>query len=134
MLKIGEYPPEDIVQDFKIPNLGLYNTATVLLPHLQALAKSNPDSHPSLFVTSGAVIYRPLAKIFSFSMAKSAQATLTRILADENKGVVHVALVPVGGTVSFEEELLNPTNIVPKSLGLYEQKKGSWWFEKRIGC
>lgn len=131
MLKIGEYPPEDIVQDFKIPNLGLYNTATVLLPHLQALAKSNPDS---LFVTSRAVIYRPLANIFSFSMAKSAQATLTRILADENKDVVHVALVPVGGMVSFEEELLNPTNIVPKSLGLYEQKKGSWWFEKRIGC
>ena len=48
--RIGEYAPEDIVQDFKVPNLGLCTTAVVLIPHLQALAKSNSSAHPSLFV------------------------------------------------------------------------------------
>ena len=129
----GQYPPADIVEDFKIPNLGLYNTATVLLPHLQALAKSHLDAHPALFVTSGALIHQPFPHAFSLSMAKAAQASLTKLLAVGNKDVVHVALVTIGGKVSPEEEVRNPENIAAIFWELYQQKKGSWEFEMKCG-
>ena len=122
-----------MVEDFKVPNLGLYTTAAVLLPHLQALAKSTPDAHPSLFVTSGAVIHQPFAPVFSLSMAKAAQASLVKLLAGENEGVVHVALVTVGGVVSMEEEVNNPGNVAGKFWELYAQERGRWEVEIRCG-
>ena len=129
----GEYTPEDMLLDFKIPNLGLYTTARVVLPHLQALAKSHPDAHPALFVTSSALIHQPFAPVFSLSMAKAAQASLVKLLAADNEGVVHVALVTVGGEVTPEEKVNNPPNIASKFWDLYEQKKGSWEFEMKCG-
>ena len=130
---VGQYAPTDIVDNFKIPNLGLYTTASVLLPHLQAMAKSRPDAHPALYVTSGAIIHQPLAPVFSLCMAKAAQASLTKLLAEENKDVVHVALVTVGGPVTPEEEVNNPANIATKFWELYEQKIGNWEFEMKCG-
>ncbi|MCJ1391797.1 hypothetical protein MMC18_004664 [Xylographa bjoerkii] len=129
----GQYSTADILEDFKIPNLGLYTTASVLLPHLQALAKSQPHAHPALFVTSSALIHQPFAPVFSLSMAKAAQASLTKLLAADNSDVVHVALVTVGGQVTPEEEVNNPANIATKFWELYEQKKGSWAFEMKCG-
>lgn len=127
----GQYTPEDILVDFKVPNLGLYTTASVMLPHLQALAKSQPDAHPALFVTSSPLIHQPFAPVFSLSMAKAAQASLVKLLAADNEGVVHVALVTVGGQVTPEEKVNNPPNIATKFWELYEQRKGSWAFEMR---
>ncbi|MCJ1380433.1 hypothetical protein MMC17_003536 [Xylographa soralifera] len=129
----GQYSPSDILEDFKIPNLGLYTTASVLMPHLQSLAKSHPDAHPALFITSSALIHQPFAPVFSLSMAKSAQASLAKLLEQDNKGVVHVALVTVGGQVTPEEPVNNPANIATKFWELYEQKKGSWEFEIKCG-
>lgn len=129
----GQYSQEDILVDFKIPNFGLYTTAKVLLPHLQSLAKSHPDAHPALYVTSSALIHQPFAPVFSLSMAKAAQASLVKLLAAENKDVVHVALVTVGGQVTPEEEVNNPANIATKFWELYEQKKGSWDLEMKCG-
>lgn len=129
----GQYSAEDIVEDFKIPNLGLYTTASTLLPHLQALAKTHPEAHPALFVTSGAIIHQPFAPVFSLSMAKAAQANMTKLLAEENKDVVHVALVTVAGVVSMEEKVSNPPNIASKFWELYEQEKGNWEFEMKCG-
>ncbi len=129
----GQYSSEDIVEDFKIPNLGLYTTASKLLPHLQALAKSHPDAHPALFVTSGAIIHQPFAPVFSLSMAKAAQANMTKLLAEENKDIVHVALVTVSGQVSMDEKVANPPNVASKFWELYEQKRGSWEFEMKCG-
>lgn len=130
---VGEYSPADIVEDFKIANLGLYTTASVLLPHLQDLAETEPNTHLALFVTSGAIIHQPIAPVFSLCMAQAAQPSLARVLADQNKGVVHVALVAVGGQVSAEEEVNNPENIATKFWELYTQKRGSWKFEKKCG-
>ncbi|MCJ1398431.1 hypothetical protein MMC11_001629 [Xylographa trunciseda] len=130
----GQYAPADILEDFKIPNLGLYTSASVLLPHLQAMAKARPDdAHPAFFVTSSALIHQPFAPVFSLSMAKAAQASLVKLLDQDNKGVVHVALVTVGGQVSPEEEVNNPANIATKFWELYGQKKGSWDFEMKCG-
>ena len=129
----GQYGTDDILVDFKIPNLGLYTTASVMLPHLQALAKTRPDAHPALFVTSSALIHQPFAPVFSLSMAKAAQASLVKLLAADNEGVVHVALVTVSGQVSPEEKVNNPPNIATKFWELYEQKKGSWELEMKCG-
>ena len=130
----GQYSTEDMIEDFKVPNLGLYTTASVLLPHLQALAKSKPNAHPALFVTSGSVAQQPYGPLFSLSMAKAAQANLTKFLAAENRNVVHVALVTVGGWVTPEEEVNNPQNIATKFWDLYKQKTGRWDFEVKCGC
>ena len=131
--EFGQYSPADILEDFKIPNLGLYTTASVLLPQLQALATSQPDAHPALFVTSSAVIHQPLAPVFSLSMAKTAQASLVKMLAAQNEGVVHVALVTVGGQVTPEEKVNNPPNIATKFWELYVQEKGKWDLEMKCG-
>ena len=58
---------------------------------------------------------------------------MTKLLAEENKDVVHVALVTVGEHVSMEEKVNNPPNIAPKFWELYKQKRGSWEFEIRCG-
>ena len=131
------YAASDIVEDFMIPNLGLYTTATVMLPYLCDLAEKNPtDTHPSLFVTSGAIVHQPFAPVFSLSMAKAAQANLCKMLASENHGKVHVAMLTIGGAVSIQEEINNPPNIAVKFWELWEQKKGvgkGWEFEKKCG-
>ena len=129
----GQYPTDEILVDFKVPSLGLYTTASVLLPHLQALAKSSPEAHPALFVTSSTLIHQPFAPVFSLSMAKAAQASLVKLLAAENEGVVHVALVTIDGQVTPEEQVNNPANIATKFWELYQQKKGSWEFEMKCG-
>ena len=129
----GQYSSGDIVQDFMIPNLGLFTTASKFLPHLQALAKSHPDAHPALFVTPGAIIYQQFAAIFSLSMAKAAQVNMTRLLAEKNKNIVHVALVTVGGVVSMQEKMNNPPDFASKLWKLYERKRGSWVFEMQCG-
>ncbi|KAB8301471.1 hypothetical protein EYC80_003331 [Monilinia laxa] len=125
----GLYKEEDIVEDFKIPNLGLYTTAKVLLPCLQAFAKEKPESHPALFVTSSPIIHQPFAPVFSLSMAKAAQANLVKLLIEQAKDEVHVALVTIGGPVSEQEPVNNPANIAAKFWELWEQKKGSWQIE-----
>ena len=129
----GTYSTEDIIEDFKIPNLGLYTTATVVLPHLQELARSRPEAHPALFVTSGAIAYEPRGFVFSLSMAKAAQASMVKVLTQENKDAVHVALITIGGPVSPEEKVNNPQNIAEKFWGLWKQEKGKWEAEVRCG-
>ena len=66
-------------------------------------------------------------------MAKAAQASLAKLLARENEGVVHVALVTVGGQVTLKEEVNNPANIATKFWELYGQERGRWGFEMRCG-
>ncbi len=66
---VGQYAPIDIVEDFKVLNLGLYTTASLLLPRLRKLTETHPEAHPALFVTSGAIIHQPFAPVFSLSMA-----------------------------------------------------------------
>lgn len=129
----GQYSPADIIEDFKLLNLGLYTTASVLLPHLYALAECYPDTHTALFVTSEAIVHQSLATMASLSMAKAAQTSLTKILAAGIEDVVHVALVTIGGHVSPEEEVNNPAHIATAFWKLYEQKKGDWQFEMKCG-
>lgn len=127
--KFGEYSPAELLEDFKFPNLGLYITASVLVPHLQAMARSHPEAHPALFVTSSALIYQPITPMFSMSMAQAAQASLVKMLAKDNAGVVHVALMMAREVGDLDD----PSDIAAKFWELYEQKKGSWEVEIKCG-
>jgi hypothetical protein len=62
-------------------------------------------------------------------MAKSAQASLAKMLAEKEKDVVHVALVTVFGPVTFDEPVNNPVYMAAKYWEAWEQKKGEWTFE-----
>ena len=117
-------------KDFEIANIGLVHTAEVLLP----LLRENKEGYGKVafYVTSGAIVYQPMMPLYSLCMAKSAQASLTKILAEEYKGV-HVALVTIGGVVTPEEEVNNPANIATKFWELWEQKREDWEFEMKCG-
>ena len=132
---LGEYPQADIVEDFKIPCLGLVTTANVLLPHLQAVARQSKEAHPALFVTSGFIVHQPQASVFSLGMAKAAQANLVKLLTEENRGVVHVALVTVGGVVGTDEGVIHPADVADKFGELWKQRKeeGKWEEEVKVG-
>lgn len=93
---IGEHFYNEMIKDFEVASLSLYAMATVPMPHLQRLARSNPAAHPGLFVTLNIRFHRPPAPVFSLSMTKAAQASLVKALAEENKGVLPVGLVTVG--------------------------------------
>jgi NAD(P)-dependent dehydrogenase (short-subunit alcohol dehydrogenase family) len=131
-VSFDDYNEEEILMDFKIVNLGLYSTAKMLLPHLRALAHQKPETHPCFFITSAPLIHHPFPIVFSLSMAKAAQASLAKTLADKEKDVVHVALVTVWGPVTFEEPLNNPVNVAVKFWEAWEQKKGEWTFEHKV--
>ncbi len=126
---LGVYPSQKLVRDFELANLGLYAAATVLMPHLKRLAQSNPAAHPCFFVNSEVIAYRPQVTNFSKSMAKAAQANLVKALAEENKGVVHVALVVVGGPITHFNPLRSPTYVASNFWELYRQDKAHWEFE-----
>ncbi|KAI4180929.1 MAG: hypothetical protein LQ346_006885 [Caloplaca aetnensis] len=130
---IGVYHPQKIVKDFEFANLALYTTATVLMPHLQRLAQSNPAANPCFFVNSEVIAHRPQTSNFSKSMAKAAQASLVKALAEENKGVVHVALVMVGGPINHFNPLTSPAYVGSKFWDLYLQDKAHWEFEMNCG-
>ena len=126
----GDYPHSDVRKDFEIANIGLIHTAEVLLP----LLKENQNGYEKVafYVTSGAIIHQPMMPVYSLCMAKSAQASLTKVLAEEYKGLVHVALVTVGGVVTPQEEVNNPTHIATKFWELWEQTE-NWEFEMKCG-
>lgn len=84
--------------------------------------------NPSFLVTSGLLHDEPIPILFSLSIVKAAQRTLVlslqRLYPD-----IHVALLLIGGGVSFEEEVRNPANIAEDLWKLYAQEKSKWAVE-----
>lgn len=83
---IGEEPPENILNDFKVMNIGLYTAIGWAQPHLLALAK-RAHSRPCFFLSGGAIYKDPLPMVFALSMQKAAQWNLMqsfrKILEDQ---------------------------------------------------
>jgi hypothetical protein len=90
------------------------------------LAKEHDN--PSFFVTSGRLHDEPIPILFSLSIAKAAQRTLV-LSQQQLYPDIHVALLLIGGAVSFEEEVRNPPNIAEELWKLYEQEKKDWAVE-----
>lgn len=115
-------------------NIGLYVTATWALSHFKSLASGPGSSHPSFFLSGGAINAKPIAAVFSLSLQKAAQHNFMeslRIVAGP-KGV-HVAIVTIGGVVADEDPVVNAGNIASTYWRLYEQDKSAWEFEVKIG-
>jgi hypothetical protein len=84
--------------------------------------------NPSFLVTSGLLHDDPIPILFSLSIAKAAQRTLVLTLQRMYQEI-HVALLLIGGGVSFEEEVRNPANIAEQLWKLYAQEKKEWALE-----
>jgi hypothetical protein len=115
--------------------LGLWVAASWALPHLTAAAASGkPGSHPSFLFTNSGLWDRPLADFASLSLQKAAQYNLLLSLKQmaEPKGV-HVGGVNIGGLVSDEDPVTNPSNIAQALFELYEQDRPNWQWESRVG-
>jgi glutamate-1-semialdehyde aminotransferase len=92
------------------------------IPRLQALAKSSSLAKPSLLVTSGLLHLEPISDLFSLSLVKTAQRNLVQSLHKVyNSQGIHVGLVLVGGMVSTEAKVLNPTNIANVTWDFFDQ-------------
>ncbi|KAJ9602161.1 hypothetical protein H2200_013281 [Cladophialophora chaetospira] len=125
---IGETSEDDIIQDFKLMNVGQYVAASWALPLLEEVAKE-PGTHASFLLTGSGVGYDPVPFRFVLSMMKSAQNNFLSSLAKVAgpKGV-HVGRIDINGEVSDEEEVRNAKHISEQLWGLYQQDKDKWSF------
>ena len=123
---LGEFTPEEMLQDYKLNNVGIYVAATWALPLLAESAKS-PGAHPSFLLSGSGIGYRPFVPFFSLSMQKAAQSNF--LLSFEQVAGpqgVHVARVDINGVVSPDDPELSPDAVAAQHWRLYQQDKASW--------
>ncbi|KAE9378631.1 putative NADP(+)-dependent dehydrogenase [Stipitochalara longipes BDJ] len=116
------FPEEEILKDFKTTTIALYTISHWALPILNSLPAS---SQPSLLITSSLLPHEPVPYVFSLSLVKASQRNLAQSLALTYPDV-HVALLNVGGPVSWEDKWFNPPAIAKKFWELYTQEKDKW--------
>lgn len=128
-----EYSEEDILQDLKISTIALHIAAKWAIPHLATLAKEDKSTKPTLMVTTSHLPEQPIPTLFSLSLAKAAQKTLTRCLRMqyESQGI-HICLLTVAGIVADTNPHLNSQYISEKAWELFNQDKDSWTEDMRI--
>lgn len=129
---IGETNPEDVLEDFKLTNIGQYVAASWALPLLAEVAKQE-GTHPSFLLNSSGISYMPVTGMFSLSMQKAAQNNFLGSLAQVAgpKGV-HVARIDINGQVADSEPVLNAKSIAEQLWELYEQDRERW--AEKVNC
>lgn len=94
------------------------------MPHLLELAKQDSTAMPSIIVTSSMLPQHPIPQLFALSLVKAAQRNLVQSLSmTYGSQGVHVGLINVGGQVSPEHEVHNPTNIAAKAWDWFSKSK-----------
>ncbi|GAB1216616.1 hypothetical protein ATERTT37_005832 [Aspergillus terreus] len=119
-----DFPTEKIESDFQISVIALYVTAKWAMPLLLKTRENNPgaDYKPSILVTSSLLPVDPIPELFSLSLVKAAQANMVKSLEKTFKARgVHIGMVIVGGIVSPDASLLNPTNIAERAWDLFQR-------------
>ncbi|KAH7074707.1 short-chain dehydrogenase/reductase-like protein SDR [Paraphoma chrysanthemicola] len=113
---------EEIDEDFKTTNLALYIIAQHFLPKLVSLATKTPSLHPALLVTNSHLPWDPVPQLLSLSLVKGAQRNMVQSFhrAFSDKGV-HVGLISVEGTVTAENQVLNPQTIAERTVEFWER-------------
>jgi NAD(P)-dependent dehydrogenase (short-subunit alcohol dehydrogenase family) len=122
---------KDMEYDFKINVSALYVVAQRVIPQLTELAKSDPSATPALIVTSSMLPQHPIPQLFVLSLVKAAQRNLMQSLALTYDSIL-VGLINVGGQVSPDAEVHNPTNIAAKAWEWFSKSKESKSFEVLI--
>ncbi|PNP45149.1 hypothetical protein TGAM01_v206741 [Trichoderma gamsii] len=133
MSPLLEFSEEAVVQELRISTIALYNTGKWAIPELSALAKQDPTAKPTLMVTNSHLPETPIADLFSLSLNKAAQKSLTLSLREKFAAQgIHICLLVVAGAVGDENPNLNNKNIASKAWDLYNQEKSAWSEEIRI--
>lgn len=84
-------------------------------------------AQPSFLVTTSLLTEHPIADFFCLSSVKASQKNMVTSFADEWEGSgIHIAYIVVGGQVSPENKLLNPSHIAERTWELFAQEKSKW--------
>jgi hypothetical protein len=86
---------------------------------------------PALIVTSSMLPQHPIPQLFALSLVKAAQRNLVQSLAMTYENIL-VGLINVGGQVSPDAEVHNPTNIAEKTWEWFSKSKQDKAFEVLI--
>ena len=130
---IGEETADNLQNDFKLMNVGLYTAIVWAEPHLVKLAQ-DIDAHPSFMWSNGAIHQNPRPPVFGLAMQKAAQTALMKAFSKvAGPQGVHVAGVNIGGVVKDSEPTMNRTNIAQMFYELYSEKKSDWRFSLDCG-
>ncbi|KXT03266.1 hypothetical protein AC578_4755 [Pseudocercospora eumusae] len=113
---------EEIEEDFRLTNIGLYVIAQWAIP----LLRKGQTSSPSLIVTSSALPEDPIPVFLSLSAVKASQQNIVHSLRAVFGKDVHIGVIKVAGPVSPDEENLNPTNIARQTVAFYERPREQW--------
>ncbi|KAF2109446.1 hypothetical protein BDV96DRAFT_502560 [Lophiotrema nucula] len=122
---------KDIEYDFKINVSALYVVAQRFIPQLTQLAQEDASALPALIVTSSMLPQHPIPFLFALSLVKAAQRNLVQSLSMTYESIL-IGLINVGGQVSPDAEVHNPTNIAAKAWEWYSQSKEQKSFEVLI--
>ena len=115
-----------LLRTIQTTNIGLLTTARWAMPLL-----SKATDKPTLLVTGGMLWETPIPQFFSLSIVKTSQRNLVRSLAMTYPDV-HIAQVNVGGIVSPEDKIFNPTAVAEKFWAVYSEEKDQWTSELNI--
>lgn len=128
---IGEFTPDEMLQDFRINSVGIYVAATWALPYLAESAQN--DGHPSLFLSGSGIGYWPFNPFFSLSMQKAAQNNFLQSFEQiaAPKGV-HVARLDINGLVNPDDPEVAPDMVAEHHWALYQQDKASWEKSRQV--
>lgn len=122
---VGEFTPDEMLQDFRINSVGIYVAATWALPYLAESAQNG--GHPSFFLSGSGIGYRPFNPFFSLSMQKAAQnnflQSFEQIAGPEG---VHVARLDINGIVTPDDPEVSPDRVAEQHWVLYQQDKAGW--------
>lgn len=95
------------------------------LPQLEKTAEKDPESTPTMLVTSGGLHKNPFPAFFSLANVKSAQYNLVHSLYKEYSSKnVHVAAIVVEGQVRDDAKVTTARHIAEEAWKLYEQPQG----------
>jgi short-subunit dehydrogenase len=123
--QFGEFTAEELLQDFKVINVGIYAAAVWALPHLAESAKQGGQA--SFFLSASGIRQQPLNPFFSLSMQKAAQCNFLKSF-DQIAGPkgVHVAYLDINGIVSPEDKYCSPKLVAEEHWRLYQQERAQW--------
>ncbi|KXS94555.1 hypothetical protein AC579_4475 [Pseudocercospora musae] len=123
--KLFEFSAVDMETDYRISVVSLYMVAGWALPQFEKIAAKDPESTPTLLVTSGGLHKDPFPAFFSLANVKSAQYNLVHSLYKEyTPKNVHVAAIVVEGQVKDDAKVTTARHIAEEAWKLYEQPQG----------
>ncbi|KAK4553152.1 hypothetical protein LTR86_009682 [Recurvomyces mirabilis] len=113
---------DELEEDFRITNSGLYVTAQWGIPLLQ----KSGHHEPAFLVTNTFLVESPLPILLSLSAVKASHQNMVQNLHATFGKDIHFALFKILGIVSPDAPSCNPDNIAKTIVRATEQVKRTW--------